>query len=37
VGRFVIPFALTMVSMTAVSLFISFTLTPILCSILLRP
>jgi len=37
VGLWVKPFALTMVIMTAVSLFISFTLTPILCSVLLRP
>ncbi len=37
VGLFMKPFALTMVIMTAVSLFISFTLTPILCSIMLKP
>ncbi|MBN2312208.1 MAG: efflux RND transporter permease subunit [Candidatus Hydrogenedentes bacterium] len=37
VGLFIRPFALTMVTMTVVSLFISFTLTPILCSILLIP
>jgi HAE1 family hydrophobic/amphiphilic exporter-1 len=37
IGLFIKPFALTMVIMTAVSLFISFTLTPILCSILLKP
>jgi HAE1 family hydrophobic/amphiphilic exporter-1 len=36
VGRFFNPFALTMVTATIVSLFISFTLTPILCSTLLR-
>ena len=36
VGLFFKPFALTMVAVTAVSLFISFTLTPILCSVLLR-
>ncbi|MCD4831192.1 MAG: efflux RND transporter permease subunit [Anaerohalosphaeraceae bacterium] len=37
VGLFLKPLALTMVIMTAVSLFISFTLTPMLCSILLKP
>ncbi len=37
IGLFIKPFALTMVIMTVVSLFISFTLTPILCSILLKP
>ncbi len=37
VGLFIRPFALTMLIMTVVSLFISFTLTPILCSILLKP
>jgi len=37
VGLFTRPFALTMLIMTAVSLFISFTLTPILCSLLLKP
>ncbi|HEO71272.1 MAG TPA: efflux RND transporter permease subunit, partial [Candidatus Hydrogenedentes bacterium] len=36
VGLFIKPFALTMLIMTAVSLFISFTLTPILCSIVLK-
>jgi HAE1 family hydrophobic/amphiphilic exporter-1 len=36
VGLFFAPFALTMVSMTLASLFISFTLTPILCAVLLR-
>ncbi|MBN2398696.1 MAG: efflux RND transporter permease subunit [Deltaproteobacteria bacterium] len=35
-GRFIASFALTMVILTVVSLFISFTLTPLLCSILLR-
>ena len=37
VGLWIKPFALTMAIMTAVSLFISFTLTPLLCSILLKP
>jgi hydrophobic/amphiphilic exporter-1 (mainly G- bacteria), HAE1 family len=37
VGQFLGPLALTMVIMTAVSLFISFTLTPLLCSLLLKP
>jgi len=37
VGLFMQPFAVTMLIMTAVSLFVSFTLTPILCSVLLRP
>ncbi len=37
VGLFLKPFALTMLIMTLVSLFISFTLTPILCSIMLKP
>jgi len=37
VGLFLKPFALTMLIMTVVSLFISFTLTPILCSIMLKP
>jgi HAE1 family hydrophobic/amphiphilic exporter-1 len=36
-GLFITPFALTMAIMTIVSLFISFTLTPILCMYLLRP
>ncbi|MFP4502181.1 MAG: efflux RND transporter permease subunit [Candidatus Hydrogenedentota bacterium] len=36
VGLFFAPFAITMVIMTLASLFISFTLTPILCSVLLR-
>jgi len=36
VGLFIRPFALTMIIMTAVSLFISFTLTPILCSVMLK-
>ncbi len=35
VGLFIRPLALTMVIMTVVSLFISFTLTPMLCSLLL--
>lgn len=37
VGIFIKFFALSMVIMTVVSLFISFTLTPLLCSILLKP
>ncbi|MEN6334844.1 MAG: efflux RND transporter permease subunit, partial [Phycisphaerales bacterium] len=37
VGQFMRPLAWTMLIMTAVSLFISFTLTPILCAILLKP
>jgi len=37
IGVFMRPLALTMVIMTVVSLFISFTLTPMLCSILLKP
>ncbi|MFG0251456.1 MAG: efflux RND transporter permease subunit [Phycisphaerales bacterium JB038] len=37
VGQFLSPLAMTMVVMTAVSLFISFTLTPLLCSLLLKP
>jgi len=37
VGFFIKPLALTMLIMTAVSLFISFTLTPMLCSLLLKP
>lgn len=37
VGLFLKPLALTMVIMTVVSLFISFTLTPMLCSLLLKP
>ncbi|MBN2560937.1 MAG: efflux RND transporter permease subunit [Phycisphaerae bacterium] len=36
VGLFFKPLALTMVIMTAVSLFISFTLTPMLCSLMLK-
>ncbi len=36
-GIFMKPLALSMAIMTAVSLFISFTLTPILCSVMLRP
>jgi HAE1 family hydrophobic/amphiphilic exporter-1 len=36
IGRFMKPLALSMLIMTATSLFISFTLTPILCSILLK-
>lgn len=37
IGEFIRPLALTMFIMTAVSLFLSFSLTPMLCSILLRP
>ncbi len=37
VGFFFAPFALSMVIMTVASLFISFTLTPILCAKLLKP
>lgn len=37
IGLFIRPLALTMFIMTVVSLFISFTLTPLLCSILLKP
>jgi HAE1 family hydrophobic/amphiphilic exporter-1 len=37
VGTFMKPLAMSMLIMTAVSLFISFTLTPILCSLLLKP
>lgn len=37
VGLFMRPLALTMLLMTVVSLFISFTLTPLLCSLLLKP
>ena len=37
VGLFIRPLALTMFIMTGVSLFISFTLTPLLCSLLLKP
>ncbi|MBU1056462.1 MAG: efflux RND transporter permease subunit [Proteobacteria bacterium] len=36
VGRFFNPFALTMIGATAISLFVSFTLTPMLCSFLLK-
>jgi len=37
IGQFMRPLAMSMLIMTAVSLFVSFTLTPILCSILLKP
>jgi HAE1 family hydrophobic/amphiphilic exporter-1 len=37
IGIFMRSFALSMIIMTTVSLFISFTLTPLLCSILLKP
>ncbi len=37
IGLFMRPLALSMLIMTAVSLFISFTLTPILCALLLKP
>ncbi|MBN2475735.1 MAG: efflux RND transporter permease subunit [Pirellulales bacterium] len=36
-GMFIGPLAMTMFIMTVVSLFISFTLTPLLCSLILRP
>ncbi len=37
IGMFIGPLAMTMFIMTVVSLFISFTLTPMLCSLILRP
>ena len=37
IGMFMRPLAITMLIMTVVSLFISFTLTPILCSLMLKP
>ena len=37
IGLFIGPLAMTMFLMTVVSLFISFTLTPMLCSLLLKP
>ncbi len=37
IGQFIRPLAMTMFIMTVVSLFISFTLTPLLCSVLLKP
>ena len=37
VGMFIGPLAMTMFIMTVVSLFISFTLTPLLCSLVLKP
>ncbi len=37
IGLFIGPLAMTMFIMTVVSLFISFTLTPLLCSLLLKP
>ena len=37
IGMFMKPLAMTMLMMTVVSLFISFTLTPILCSLILKP
>jgi hydrophobic/amphiphilic exporter-1 (mainly G- bacteria), HAE1 family len=37
VGLFMRPFSVTMLIMTVVSLFVSFTLTPLLASLLLRP
>ena len=37
VGLFIQPLAITMLIMTGVSLFISFTLTPLLCSLVLKP
>jgi HAE1 family hydrophobic/amphiphilic exporter-1 len=37
IGLFMKPFALSMAIMTAVDLFIAFTVTPMLCSIMLKP
>jgi HAE1 family hydrophobic/amphiphilic exporter-1 len=37
IGMFIGPLAMTMFIMTVVSLFISFTLTPLLCSVILKP
>ena len=37
IGMFIGPLAMTMFIMTVVSLFISFTLTPLLCSLVLKP
>ncbi|MCK5863311.1 MAG: efflux RND transporter permease subunit, partial [Candidatus Hydrogenedentes bacterium] len=37
IGLFMKPFALTMIIVTLVSLFVSFTLTPMLCALLLKP
>jgi HAE1 family hydrophobic/amphiphilic exporter-1 len=37
IGMFLRPLAWSMLIMTAVSLFISFTLTPLLCSVMLKP
>ncbi len=37
IGLFMRPLAMTMLIMTAISLFISFTFTPILCSLMLKP
>lgn len=37
IGLFIAPLALTMFILTLVSLFISFTLTPMLCALILRP
>ncbi|MCL4206767.1 MAG: efflux RND transporter permease subunit [Pirellulaceae bacterium] len=37
IGMFIGPLAMTMFIMTVVSLFISFTLTPMLCSLILKP
>ena len=37
IGKFIESFAQTLLIMTVVSLFISFTLTPLLCSVILRP
>ena len=37
IGLFIMSFAVTMIIMTVVSLFISFTLTPLLCSLILKP
>ena len=37
IGLFIAPLAMTMFILTVVSLFISFTLTPMLCSLILKP
>ena len=37
IGMFIGPLAMTMFIMTVVSLFVSFTLTPLLCSLILKP
>ncbi|HHH75501.1 MAG TPA: efflux RND transporter permease subunit, partial [Phycisphaerae bacterium] len=37
IGMFIAPLVISMLIMTGVSLFISFTLTPLLCSVILKP